>query len=212
MNEHNTASSSQRNFVMKPQTPKTIYQLKVTLIGSKPPIWRRILVADTITLGKLHTVMQALMGWFDEHLHQFVLGRELYGVPDKEEKNFFFGISVKDENKEILSSLLRQEKDSLTYEYDFGDGWQHKVTLEKILPFDSAITLPCCIKGKGACPPEDCGGIWGYMDLVEVMSDKLHPDYADRAEWLADSFGITDFNPALFDLETVNSRLRRAYK
>ncbi len=195
---------------MRPKTPKAIYQLKVTLMGSKPPIWRRILVADTITLGKLHTVMQVVMGWLDEHLHQFVFGRELYGVPDKDEKNFFFGMSVNDEDKEILSSLLRKEKDSLTYEYDFGDGWQHKLLLEKILPFDSAITLPCCIKGKGACPPEDCGGIWGYMDLVEVMSDKLHPDYADRAEWLSECFGITDFNPDLFDLETVNIGIRGA--
>ncbi|MFZ4525149.1 MAG: plasmid pRiA4b ORF-3 family protein [Chlorobium sp.] len=194
---------------MRPQTPKSIYQLKVTLMGSKPPIWRRILVADTITLGKLHTVMQAGMGWFDEHLHQFVFGRELYGVPDEDEKDLFFGMSVIDENMEILSSLLRKEKDSLTYEYDFGDGWQHKVTLEKILSFDSAISLPSCIKGKGACPPEDCGGIWGYRELVEVMSDKLHPDYADRTEWLAESFGITDFNPELCDLEAVNSRLRR---
>jgi Plasmid pRiA4b ORF-3-like protein len=89
---------------MKTKAPQATFQLKVTLIGSKPPIWRRILVPDTITLGKLHQVLQVIMGWEDEHLHQFVLGRELYGVPDKED--VFFGMSVNDENKTILSSVL----------------------------------------------------------------------------------------------------------
>jgi hypothetical protein len=162
-------------------------------------------VPDTIPLGKLHRVLQVIMGWEDEHLHQFVQGRKLYGVPDKDV--FFFGMSVKNEKKAILSSLLLQEKDWLTYEYDFGDGWEHKLILEKKLPFDSTMQLPHCIKGKRACPPEDCGGIWGYMDLIEIRSNKSNPEYAERAEWLEDNFGINDFDPELFDLEEVNTRL-----
>ena len=192
---------------MKTKAPQATFQLKVTLIGSKPPIWRRILVPDTITLGKLHQVLQVIMGWEDEHLHQFVLGRELYGVPDKED--VFFGMSVNDENKTILSSLLSKEKEWLTYEYDFGDGWEHKLILEKKLPFDDSIQLPHCLKGKRASPPEDCGGMWGYMDLIGIMSDKSSPEYAERAEWLEENFGINDFNPEFFDLEEVNTQLHR---
>ncbi len=192
---------------MKTKTPQATFQLKVTLMGSRPPIWRRILVPNTITLGKLHQVLQVVMGWEDEHLHQFVQGRELYGVPDKEE--VFFGMSATDENKTILSSLLSKEKEWLTYEYDFGDGWEHKLILEKKLPFDDSIQLPHCLKGKRASPPEDCGGMWGYMDLIGIMSDKSSPEYAERAEWLEENFGINDFNPEFFDLEEVNTQLHR---
>ncbi len=192
---------------MKTKAPQAIFQLKVTLRGSKPPIWRRILVPNTITLGKLHQVLQVIMDWEGEHLHQFVLGRELYGVPDKED--VFFGMSVTDENKTILSSLLSKEKDWLTYEYDFGDSWEHKLVLEKKLPFDSAMQLPHCIKGKRACPPEDCGGMWGYMDLIGIMSDKSSPEYAERVEWLEENFGIDNFDPEFFDLELINEQLHR---
>ena len=192
---------------MKTKAPQAIFQVKVTLRGSKPPIWRRILVPNTITLGQLHDVLQTVMGWNDEHLHQFVQGRELYGVADKE--NDFFGMSVSDENKTILSSLLSKEKDWLTYEYDFGDSWEHKLVLEKKLPFDSAMQLPHCIKGKRACPPEDCGGIWGYMDLIGIMSDKSSPEYAERVEWLEENFGIDNFDPEFFDLELINEQLHR---
>jgi len=190
---------------MKTKAPQAIFQVKVTLRGSKPPIWRCILVPNTITLGQLHDVLQTVMGWNDEHLHQFVQGRELYGVADKE--NDFFGMSVSDENKTILSSLLSKEKDWLTYEYDFGDSWEHKLVLEKKLPFDSAMQLPHCIKGKRACPPEDCGGIWGYMDLIGIMSDKSSPEHDERAEWLEENFGINDFDPELLDLDKINTEL-----
>ena len=192
---------------MKTKAPQAIFQLKVTLRGSKPPIWRRILVPDTITLGKLHQVLQVIMDWEGEHLHQFVLGRELYGLPDKED--VFFGMSVTDENKTILSSLLSKEKDWLTYEYDFGDSWEHKLVLEKKLPFDSAMQLTHCIKCKRACPPEDCGGMWGYMDLIGIMSDKSSPEYAERVEWLEENFGIDNFDPEFFDLELINEQLHR---
>ena len=188
--------------IMSKSQQQSILQLKVTLCQIKPPIWRRILVPDNITLGQLHDVLQIVMGWTDSHFHQFVLGREVYGVPDEDEDNFMFGTPLKDENKERVSSLLLKEKDSLTYEYDFGDGWQHKVTLEKIIPYDSSIQLPSCIKGKRACPPEDCGGVWGYVELLEIMSDKSHPEYNERLEWLE-----TDFAPEYFDHAEVNAQL-----
>ncbi|MCX6179014.1 MAG: plasmid pRiA4b ORF-3 family protein [Chlorobiales bacterium] len=181
---------------------QSILQLKVTLRDIKPPIWRRIVVPDNITLGQLHDVLQIVMGWTDSHLHQFILGRVVYGIPDENEDNSMFGMSFKDENKVRLSNLLSEEKDSLSYEYDFGDGWQHKVTLEKKVPDDSSIQLPRCIKGKRACPPEDCGGVWGYVELLEIMSDKSHPEYKARAEWLDN-----DFDPEYFDLAEINAQL-----
>lgn len=182
--------------------PTSSLQLKVTLCDVKPPIWRRILVPDTVTLGQFHDVLQIVMGWTDSHLHQFIMGRAVYGVLDEHHDDLRFGRSIKDENKAMLSMLLSNENDSLIYEYDFGDGWQHKVTLEKKAPYDSSLKLPSCIKGKRACPPEDCGGPWGYAELLEIMRDQSHPEYNDRAEWLG-----SDFDPEFFDPAEVNDQL-----
>ncbi len=184
----------------------TVCQLKITLNGSKPPIWRRILVQPDITLGQLHEVLQIVMGWTDSHLHQFVSGPEIFGVPDDEEGGLF-GFQVKDENKHRLSEFLRREKDFLSYEYDFGDGWEHKILLEKILPFDGSIKLPKCIKGKRACPPEDCGGIWGYQDLIEILDDASHPEHQAVIEWLGGNI-----DPEFFDLGEVNDALAEHFQ
>ena len=109
---------------------------------------------------------------------------------------------MEDETKYKLSQLLKKEKDSLIYEYDFGDSWEHKILLEKILPDDGKTVLPVCIKGKRACPPEDCGGIWGYEELLGTISDPKHPDYEDMLEWLGG-----EFDPDEFDLEELNGDL-----
>ncbi len=183
-----------------------MYQLKITLNGSKPPIWRRILVQPDITLGQLHEVLQIVMGWTDSHLHQFVFGPEIFGVPDDEEGGLF-GFQVKDENKHRLSEFLRREKDFLSYEYDFGDGWEHKILLEKILPFDGSVKLPKCIKGKKACPPEDCGGIWGYQELIEILGDVSHPEHQAMIEWLGGNI-----DPEFFDLGEVNDVLAEHFQ
>lgn len=178
---------------------RNIYQIKVVLNGAKPPIWRRLLVPSNLTLGRFHTVLQVAMGWTDSHLHQFIADGVFYGIPDEE---MDFGMEVKNENKFKLSQLLKSEKDSLIYEYDFGDGWEHKVTLEKILPYGSDISLPQCIKGKRACPPEDCGGIWGYHDLLGIISDPENPEYESTLEWLGE-----DFDPEALDLDEINALL-----
>lgn len=187
---------------MSAKKTRFIFQLKVTLSDAKPPIWRRILVPADITLGRLHEVLQLVMGWTDSHLHQFVARGEVYGVPDEEEEDSLLGCSTKDENRAIVSDLLWLEKDFLIYEYDFGDGWEHKVTLEKRLPYDLSLPLPSCLKGKRACPPEDCGGVWGYKDVLEIVNDPSHPEYADMVEWLGE-----DFEPEFFDASEVNHLL-----
>ena len=180
---------------------RSIYQLKVTLKDSKPPIWRRILVPSKIDLGGFHGILQIVMGWTDSHLHQFVSGRTLYGTPFDE---FGSGLDMEceDETEYSLSQLMKKEKDSIIYEYDFGDGWEHKIILEKILPYDSSVRVPTCVKGKRACPPEDCGGIWGYGNLLEAIKDPSHPEHREMLEWLGG-----EFDPEVFDIEQTNNAL-----
>ena len=180
-----------------------IYQLKVTLNGFRPPIWRRLLVPGNINLGSFHVVLQIVMGWTNSHLHQFISGRTMYGIPD-DEFGGGFDLEIEDENKYNLSQLLKKEKDFLKYEYDFGDGWEHKIILEKILPYESSVKVPSCIKGKRACPPEDCGGIWGYHDLIEVINDISHPEHKEMLEWLGG-----DFDPEYFDVNEINEILSK---
>ena len=176
---------------------KNIYQIKISLIGAKPPIWRTVLVPSDLKLAAFHDVIQVAMGWTDSHLHQFIANQVFYGIPDDD-----FELEMEDETKYKLSQLLKKEKESLIYEYDFGDSWEHKILLEKILPFDTKTALPVCIKGKRACPPEDCGGIWGYEELLETISNPKHPDHENMLEWLGG-----EFDPEEFDLEEINEDL-----
>ena len=180
-------------------THMPIYQVKVTLKGSKPPIWRRILVASDTRLGKLHRILQDVMGWTDSHLHQFIVGQTYYGVPDPD-----FDMDVRSERTVPLNRVLQEPKDKIIYEYDFGDSWEHELLLEKVLAADPTIRYPVCVTGKRACPPEDCGGIWGYVELLEALASPDHPEHASMIEWAGD-----DFDPEAFDLEDVNSMLRR---
>ena len=147
---------------------RSIYQLKVSLEGSKPPIWRRLLVKSDIKLDVLHLALQISMGWTDSHLHQYISrDRKFYGIKDDDFE--MDGFEMHDESTVRLSNILKAEKDSLIYEYDFGDSWTHKIVIEKILPFDTTKKLPYCVTGKRACPPENCGEIWGYSDLLKAL-------------------------------------------
>src|SRR5690349_16792675 len=157
----------------------TIYQLKVTLRESKPPIWRRIQSPSDISLARLHQILQVVMGWTDSHLHQFIVGGTIIGVPDPD-----FGVEVKNERTVKLSQVVRGEKSKFIYEYDFGDGWQHEVLVEKVLQAEPGARYPICLTGKRACPPEDCGGIWGYDDLLEAIRNPDNPEHDELREWL----------------------------
>ena len=184
---------------MATKQSKSIYQIKISLIGVKPPIWRTVLVPSNLGLGPFHGVIQVAMGWTDSHLHQFIANQVFYGIPDDD-----FELEMEDETKYKLSQLLKKEKDTITYEYDFGDSWEHKILLEKIFPFDTKTVLPVCIKGKRACPPEDCGGIWGYEELLETISNPKHPDHEDMLKWLGG-----ELDPEEFDLEEINGDLAK---
>jgi len=175
------------------------YQLKISLKDAKPPIWRRFLVDSSVTLPNFHEAIQIVMGWTDSHMHQFIAENRYYGVPDPD-----FGFAeILDENKYRLNQLLKKEKESINYEYDFGDGRVHKLTLEKILPFDHRVPLPLCIKAKGACPPEDVGGVWGYYDFLETLDDPDHPEHEEYKEWVGE-----DFDPAAYDIKEANALLK----
>ena len=182
-----------------PANAEEIYQLKVTLKETSPPIWRRFLVKSDTTLDTLHQILQVVMGWDNYHLHQFNFKDTYYGVPDP---SFDFA-EVHDENQFEIRQLLKRVKQKLTYEYDFGDSWEHEVLLEKRLPVDENVTYPLCVEGKRACPPEDCGGVWGYDGFLEIIRDENHPEHEEMLEWAGGSF-----DPEAFDLEPVNEMLQ----
>jgi hypothetical protein len=175
-----------------------VYQLKIALKGSKPPIWRRVLVLNNISLSKLDDIIQTVTGWEGGHLHIFDINGENYGVSDPD----FDYDKVLDERKYKLNRFDFREKDKFTYEYDFGDSWEHVITVEKILPIDSKEKYPICLEGKMACPPEDCGGLWGYYNMLDSIKDNEHPENESNTEWLG-----KDFDPAHFDIDLINTRL-----
>jgi len=181
-----------------PEKTERIYQIKVTLKDSKPPIWRRLLVPANITLYKLHQIIQTAMGWAGYHLHQFTIFGEYYGDPEDDE---FGDLGTKNEKRHKLSGVA-SEGFKFDYEYDFGDGWEHSILVEKILTPDKGTHYPLCIKGRRACPPEDVGGIWGYEEFLEAIQDPSHPQHDDYLEWVGG-----EFDPTECDLEEINEML-----
>ena len=180
-----------------PPKSKQIYQIKVTLQGFRPPIWRRIQVRSDTRLDKLHLILQDVMGWDNYHLHQFVIHGEYYGPPY--DGDF---MDMMDESKSKLSDLVGGEKFKFIYEYDFGDSWAHVLLVEKILPAEKGVQYPVCIKGKRACPPEDVGGVWGYGSFLEAIKDPKHPEHDEYLEWVGG-----EFDPEAFDLDDINVML-----
>ncbi|HEX8455137.1 MAG TPA: plasmid pRiA4b ORF-3 family protein [Longimicrobium sp.] len=176
------------------------FQLRVTLLGTEPPIWRQLHVRATITLEALHHVIQASMGWADDHLHQFTAGAKRYGPVEPG------GLRVHDERKALLYRVLTKPGQRMLYVYDFGDDWVHEVRVEAIVRPEQPLEFPVCTAGERACPPEDCGGIWGYDDLLEVLGNPEHEEYEERREWMGD-----DFDPEVFDREEVNRTLRKIF-
>ena len=175
----------------------SLLQFKITLKGLRPPVWRRFLVPEGLSLSDLHHVIQEVMGWLDSHLHQFLCKRKRYGVPDPD-----WDIdTIIDDGTVAIKDLGLSVKDKILYEYDFGDGWEHELLLEKILPAEN-IMIPVCLKGARACPPEDCGGPWGYENLLEVLKNPEDEEYASWRELLPE-----DFDPEHFDLDSVNTIL-----
>jgi hypothetical protein len=180
----------------------TLYRLKITLKSSKPPIWRRVVVRSDIKLDRLHQIIQLVMGWTDSHLHQFIVGRTFYGRPDPEFADM--GPEMLNEKRFTVADLAPATKKKFIYEYDFGDGWQHDVLVEKVLPSDAGFKHPVCLGGANACPPEDCGGIWGYYNLLETLADPKHAEHEEMKNWLGG-----EWHAKRFELEETNEILKR---
>jgi Plasmid pRiA4b ORF-3-like protein len=210
---------------------KTIYNVRITLEDSQPPIWRSVAIPSDITLGCLHEVIQIVMGWTDSHLHQFILlekrpkrtrgemGRltQQHGSND----SFLGGMSGmrvfaaridpdgndiemdgEDEDQVTLAQVCPRVKSKLIYEYDFGDDWKHTIEVQKIVEPEANVSYPLCLAGENACPLEDSGGLWGYYAKLEALADPGNEMHEECREWFLD-----DFDPEAFDLDEVNAAL-----
>jgi hypothetical protein len=197
MSAQKTKRSASRSFA-------PMYELKITLLGVQPAIWRRVRVRGDMNLGLLHCVIQVAMGWTNSHLHQFVIGEERYTDPHfSSDMGPEAGVD-RNEETAILMELLPQAKSQFGYEYDFGDSWEHLLEVEKILaPATASEPWAKCLDGKRACPPDDCGGPFGYEDFLKAIKNPRNPEHESMLEWIGGHF-----DPERFELEHINRCLR----
>jgi hypothetical protein len=176
-----------------------VHKIKVTLRGSRPPIWRRLEVPSGVTLQRLHDVIQAAFGWEDCHMWVFDTAVGRYGVADRD-------LGHRSAATRKLAGVAPVAGSRLGYTYDFGDDWEHDILVEAVADGEPEVAYPRCVAGRQAGPPEDCGGIWGYQYLLDILTDPTHEDHTERLEWLGlDS--ADQFNPDAFDLADVNTAL-----
>lgn len=178
---------------------KQIVQLKITLQETAPPIWRRIQVPEDLTLLQLHLLLQRAMGWTNSHLHEFTIQGRRYGTLFEDSWELQ---DIEMEDEYTLEKVLPPRGQVFHYLYDFGDGWDHRIEVEEILPPTAALTYPRCLAGARACPPEDVGGTYGYENFLTVLQDPEHPEYAAYLTWAGGSF-----DPEQFDLRAVDQTL-----
>jgi hypothetical protein len=179
--------------------PETLYQLKVTLLDIKPPVWRRLVLDPGISLRQLHHLIQAAMGWEDYHLYEFQVGREHYGESGS-------GLAgIRPAAKTHLADVLQTARSKLVYVYDFGDEWRHEVRLERIWTAGENEPYTFCLDGARAGPPEDVGGPFGYAEWLEMLTGGDESEREEAEEVLGE-----DYDAERFDLEVVNQRLKKA--
>jgi hypothetical protein len=180
-----------------------ILRLKISLVDSRPRIWRRVEVSANFTLAALHHVAQIAMGWENYHLHVFEIDGSRFSIPMED----FEDSEDKDAGTVTLASLnLNQSGRRFTYVYDFGDDWLHELEVEAVSPPQRGMKYPRCTKAVRACPPEDSGGIHGYSRMLRVLRDPHHSDYEDTLEWIGD-----EFDPKMVDEDEINNYMREAF-
>ena len=192
-----------------------VYQFMITLQGIKPRIWRRIQVPETYTFWDLHVAITDAMGWLDYHLHEFEMvnprtgAKVVVGIPDEEFLDDDRGVLPDDKQK--IARYFTPENSHAQYVYDFGDGWQHVISLEKIVHREENIQYPRCLAGKRACPPEDCGGIGGYAQLLEALADPSHEEHEQMRTWAGEEYDPEAFDPAKVTFWDPAIRRRMAF-
>ena len=185
-----------------------IVQLKITVARTNPPIWRRILVEKKITFFDLHHIIQIVMGWKNYHLFEFTVNTYRIGYPYEDVEDYTGGKNpLIDSLTVTLDQVIADKGDQFKYEYDFGDGWYHDIVVEDFLTIDQELKYPTCIDGELHCPPEDCGGIGGFYQMLEIIKDKKNPEYKEMKQWLG-----RQYNPEAFDKERVNKKLSKLEK
>ena len=181
--------------------PQRIYQLYVALDEVQPTIWRRLWVPATLTLAKLDRVIQTAMGWTNSHLHEFVIAGCRYGMPDDEWPE---DDPILDDRRHRIGAVLIDGLSEFAYTYDFGDNWRHTVIIEKVMAPNELNTRPVCLAGKNACPPEDVGGVGGYMEFLEAIRNPVHEEHIAMWRWCGGPF-----DPSGFDVNATNAAIRK---
>jgi hypothetical protein len=178
--------------------PRQIFQVRISLADVTPEVWRRVAVPGAYTLDRVHRVVQYAMGWQNYHLHSFEIEGVQYGEPDPDGE-----LDLRDELEVRLDAVAGKDS-RFVYTYDFGDWWEHEITVEAIYPPEPDIRYPLCIEGERACPPEDVGGAYGYASFLTAVTDPEHPEHAAMREWIG-----KPFDPTAFDHELATTLLRR---
>ena len=183
-----------------------VYQIKCKLLHTKPAVFRTLLVDSTVSFYELHHILQIAMGWFNYHLFNFRYHDYYLELPNEEDEmyNDFSRFQKVDPRTITVKEFFISIKSKIIYTYDFGDSWVHEIELQKMIEPDASMQLPLCVKGKYACPPEDCGSIPGYYNLIEIMKKPRHSEYKDYINWL----GGEPYDMAAFDINLVNEELQ----
>lgn len=216
-----------------PVKANAVFQMKIVLRDLRPPIWRRLLVRDDASLEELHAAVQMAFGWTDSHMHEFETAGRRFMPRLDEDMALDMDEGTEDERLTRLSDLSLGPKQRMKYTYDFGDSWEHDISIEKTLSAADAETLiqkvqggrftkstrtpvAWCLAGERAGPLEDSGGPWGYAETCAILADPKHPEHDERKEWAEgfayNSVGEAGFDPERFDLAAVNSRLKKYLK
>jgi hypothetical protein len=215
MRDHREGRLQPRTHIVQPQHPAVhaeattaweprpmVYTLKVTLMETDPPIWRRLRVAGRTTLARLDRIIQTAMGWTNSHLHSFTAGGVMYGDPTAE-----WETKVRNERRARLAGIASEPGEAFIYEYDLGDSWRHQVLVEEVWA-EAGEESPACLAGERACPPEDCGGVDGYYETLERLRDPDDEGHEATKTWIESMTG-GPFDPDAFDLEAVNRAIRK---
>lgn len=186
----------------KKKVPEKVFALRLDVAGTEPRIWRRLLVRETMWLSRVHDTIQVLFDWFDYQTHAFCLDDLRLGNPLRRED-----LIIEDDRDVPLADLDLEHRGRFTYEYHFGEGWQVEIKVEKVTTVEKGQAYPCCTAGERAGPPEDCGGLEAFHDLLACIKE---PDTDLGREWL--EWLGPDYDPDRCDVERINKALRKIEK